>query len=140
MVPGALLLAAWGAAVVGAWRLRNRPLLRFHAVLGAALALACVAASRILGQLWGWLILWAWGLGALVAVATCWTAAVAVAARLKPAARRRCGGVATAAMLALFVSSVARLTFDAAYVEPNAVQGLPCRWSLGAARSRGGGG
>jgi hypothetical protein len=78
MIPAALLLAAWAASIVVAWRLRDQALLRLHAVVGAALVLGVISASQILGELWYYLALWAWGIAALVVVATVWTFAAAV--------------------------------------------------------------
>ncbi len=81
VIPAGLLLAAWAAAVVVAWRLRDQALLRLHAVAGAALVLGVISASQILGELWYYLALWAWGIASLLVVATVWTFAAAYARR-----------------------------------------------------------
>lgn len=81
VVPGLVLLAAWAGAAVVAWRLRDQALKRLHAVVAAALVLGVVSASQILGELWYYLSLWAWGIAALVVVATVWTFAAAYTRR-----------------------------------------------------------
>jgi hypothetical protein len=73
-VPGALLLIAFGASAIVAWRLRQRVLLRLDAVLVAALVLGLVSSARIFGTVWFYLMLWAWGLVALMLFAIAWTA------------------------------------------------------------------
>ena len=99
VIPAGLLLAAWAAAVVVAWRMRDQALLRLHAVAGAALVLGVVSASQILGELWYYLALWAWGIASLLVVATVWTFAAAYARRdrRRRAGRRRAGGPARVA-------------------------------------------
>jgi hypothetical protein len=79
MLAGALLVVVWAGSVVGAWRLRLRTLLALDAVVGAALLLGTVSASRIFGTRFYYLVLWAWGLTALMLLAIGWTVAVAVA-------------------------------------------------------------
>ena len=80
-VPGALLLIAFGGSVIVAWRLRRRPLLLLDAVLGVALALGLVSSARIFGTVWFYLLLWAWGLVALMLFAIGWAAVELVRAR-----------------------------------------------------------
>jgi hypothetical protein len=87
-LPGAALLAVAGATAVVAWRLGHRPLLRLHAVLGAAFVVGAVTMSRIIGPVWFWLGLWGAVLAALTVLAIAWTLAAA-AARRYPAVRRR---------------------------------------------------
>jgi len=65
-VPGAILLLVFAASVYAAWRLRHGLLLRLDAVLVVALGLGFVSAARILGTVWFYLLLWAWGLAALM--------------------------------------------------------------------------
>lgn len=83
-LPGALVVAAWGVTVAGAVRLRHRALLALHAVVGAGLLLAVLAAGRIFGKVWYYLLLWLWPLALLLALASLWTVAEA-------AGRRRAG-------------------------------------------------
>jgi hypothetical protein len=85
-LPGLMVLAAWAVAVVVAWRLRSALLLRLHLVLGVSLVLAGFTMSRIFGYVWFYLSFYAWGLGALVVLATVWTFLE------WGAARRRAGG------------------------------------------------
>ena len=72
--PGALLLIAFGASLIGAWRLRHRALLALDTVLVVALALGLVSSARIFGTVWFYLLLWAWALCALILFAIGWTA------------------------------------------------------------------
>ena len=86
IVPGLLLITAALITAFVSWRLRHRALIALHAVLGIALALGFVSASRIFGKVWYYLLLWAWGIAALLVLAVGWTVVVAVRARV-PAAR-----------------------------------------------------
>jgi hypothetical protein len=81
LTPGAssvAMLVAWGAAVVVALLRRSaaamRSALALDAVCAVGLAAAVVAASRIAGQVYGYLILWIPVLVATVAFAILWTA------------------------------------------------------------------
>ncbi|CAN5530854.1 hypothetical protein BH18ACT1_BH18ACT1_13270 [soil metagenome] len=78
LLPGMALLVAWAASVVIAWRLRLRSLLRLDLVLGVALVVGAVALGRILGFVWFYLSLWAFGLSALLLLAVGWTLVAAV--------------------------------------------------------------
>jgi hypothetical protein len=73
-VPGAVLLVAFVASIVVAWRLRVRALLLLDGVLVAALALGLVSSARIFGTVWFYLLLWAWALVALILFAVGWAA------------------------------------------------------------------
>ena len=134
VVPAVLLLAAWAAAVVVAWRLRDQALLRLHAVTGAALVLGVVSASQILGELWYYLALWAWGIASLLVVATVWTFAAAYARRPGAAPPERGGSstpaglpatVGLGALVVVGLAWTAMFTNDAAHAEePAARQSL----------------
>jgi hypothetical protein len=106
VLPGLAVLAAWAVAVALAWRLRSALLLRLHLVLGAALVLTGITMSRIFGYVWFYLSFYAWGLTALVVLATAWTYLEAWAARRRarevPVPRRgvRAGGIALVAGMA----------------------------------------
>src|SRR5213079_2737736 len=63
-----------GASVVVAWRLRHRLLLALDLVIVIALGLGLVSSARIFGTVWFYLLLWAWGLAALMLFAIGWTA------------------------------------------------------------------
>ena len=86
ILPGLLLISAGLITAFVSWRLRHRALVALHAVLGIALVLGFVSASRIFGKVWYYLLLWAWGIAALLVLAVGWTLVVAVRARV-PAAR-----------------------------------------------------
>ncbi len=81
-LPGVLLLIVFGASVIVAWRLRRRVLLLLDAVIVAALALGLVSSARIFGTVWFYLMLWAWGLVALMLFAIGWTAVELLRARI----------------------------------------------------------
>jgi hypothetical protein len=80
-LPAIALVALWLAAAAVAWRRPGTPpaLRRLHAVIAVALALGLVSSARIVGQVWFYLTLWAWGITALILVAVGWTAASALA-------------------------------------------------------------
>lgn len=78
-----LALLAWMMAIGASWAIGHRKLLRLHAVVAVALALATFSSTRIYGLLWYYLFLWAWGLLTVMVLATAWTAA-AVVRRLVP--------------------------------------------------------
>jgi hypothetical protein len=112
-VPGVLFLAVWVASAVAAWRLRLRVLMRLDLVLAGALVLALVSMSRIFGLVWYYLVLWAWGICALMALAVAWTAAALVGRRLERHASARAVAVGTAAMVGVVVLFSALFSFDA---------------------------
>ncbi len=117
VLPGALLLAAWAAAVVVSWRLRHLTLLRLHGLLAVVVVLAVVSASRIFGPPWVYLALWTWGICASLVIAVGWSVA-ALAARVgpgRPRPRLATAGVVGAAVV--LVALTARSTVDAAYTE-----------------------
>ncbi len=113
MLPGLLFLSVWVASVVAARRLRHRALLRLDLVLALTLVLAVVDASRILGFVWYYLLLWAWGITALMAVAIGWTAAVLVGRRLRDPTRRQALAVGTGVLALLTVVSTVLFSLDA---------------------------
>jgi hypothetical protein len=90
-LPGLVVLGVWIASVAVAWRLRHAALLRLHLVVGVSLALAVIAMSRIFGKVWFYLMLWSWGITALLFLAVGWTAVAAMAKRL-PADRHEAAG------------------------------------------------
>lgn len=117
IVPGLLLLALWAAAaVVAATRLRHRELTALHVVVAAGLVMGVVSMSRIFGDLWYYLMLWAYGVAALLVLSIGWTLALVLAERTAKGAR-------TAGALALLLLTVVALrTFavDASSAEPPA--------------------
>ncbi len=76
--PGIALLVVWAASLLVAVRLRDRTLLALQVVVAAALVLGVVTISRVLGAMWFYLTLWAYGTATLVIVAIVATAALAV--------------------------------------------------------------
>jgi len=87
-LPGILLLVVWGASIVTAWKLRHQRLLRLHLVVGASLLFSVFSISRIFGQLWYYLMIWAWGVTGLLLLAVGWTAVAAFGARRAEAQAR----------------------------------------------------
>jgi hypothetical protein len=72
--PGVIVLVLWVAAIAAAWTLRHTRLLRLHGVLAVTLLLTVMSMSRIFGQRWFYLTLWAWVTTTLILVATAWSA------------------------------------------------------------------
>jgi hypothetical protein len=116
-IPGLLFLGAWAASAVGAWRLRHRALLRLDFVLGVAVLLALVSMTRIFGLVWYYLVLWAWGITALMALAIVWTAVALVSRRLDRAGSARVATIGAGALVGVVVLFSALFTVDAASVE-----------------------
>jgi hypothetical protein len=114
LVPGIVLLAVWLAAALVARRLGPPALVRLHLVVAAGLVLGVVSISRILGKEWYYLMLWAWGVTALLVLSVGWTAAVAIGSRRQGnrIAAWGLGGVAAATVLAVIVALAAAVTVD----------------------------
>jgi hypothetical protein len=79
MIAGAVLVGVWAASAFGAWRLRLSSVCALDAVLAVALVLGTISTSRIFGIRFYYLLLWAWGLTALMLLAIGWTVAAALA-------------------------------------------------------------
>jgi hypothetical protein len=110
-LPGLLLLLAFGGSIgVAAW-LRHRVLLMLDVVLGAALVLGLVSSARIFGLVWYYLLLWAWGLAALMLLAIGWTVVELFRGRTRLA---RPG---LAILAAIMLTFVALFVVDAARVD-----------------------
>jgi hypothetical protein len=117
IVPGAVTLALWAAAVVVAWRLRHHALLSLHLVLAVAMVFGLASISRIFGPPFYYLTLWGWGISALVALAIGWTL-VLLADRLVPAdARPRLAAAGAAIGVVALVVTTSQFAVDAAHVE-----------------------
>ncbi|MEO7571112.1 MAG: hypothetical protein ABIX10_01620 [Acidimicrobiales bacterium] len=82
---GQASVVLWLASVGAALGLRHRRLLALHAVVAIASVVAVLAISRIYGVPWTYLMLWAFGIGALMLLSVAATAAV-VLGRIAPAA------------------------------------------------------
>ena len=145
VIPGVLMLLAWAGAAFVAWRMRHQLLLRLNAVIAVALVLGLISASRIFGVVWFYLLLWGWGICALMLVAVGWTVAAVASRLLDPPtwSRRRAPGAAaliatTVAILGVFVAEAAtvevptpRLSRSLAGVVPGTVRALEKRHGRG---------
>jgi hypothetical protein len=80
---GLLTAAVWVACVAASAALRHRRLLGLHLLVGGSALVATIAISRIYGIAWPYLMLWAYGIGALMLLAIVATL-VAVAHRWRP--------------------------------------------------------
>ena len=100
---GMAFVACWAIAAIVAFRLRERSLVRLHAVTAAVVALAAFSVTRIYGRLWWYLFLWAWGLALTMAVATVWTVVVVVRRRLPPDRLAHWSRIGLGAALAVLV-------------------------------------
>jgi hypothetical protein len=105
-VPGALFLLVFGASVIVAWQLRRRLLLMLDGVIVVALALGLVSSARIFGTVWFYLLLWAWGIVALMLFAIGWAAVELVRSRNGPASRQGARPGAAALVAVTLVASV----------------------------------
>lgn len=123
VVPALALVAAWSGAAAVTWRMRalpeatRRPLLRLHAMIGVALVLGLVSATRILGFVWFYLALWAWTINLLMLVAIGWTAVAALVAT-RPPLRPLVARAGAGALAVVLVAWTAAFTVDASDAEP----------------------
>lgn len=122
VLPGLALLAVWVATVAVAWRRRHDVILRLDAVIAAALVLGVLSASRIFGFVWYYLVLWAWGITALVLLAVGWTVATVASDRFDRRARVGAGRAGLGALAAVTAVLVLLFGVDAAYVDSPAAQ------------------
>jgi hypothetical protein len=113
-LPGVAFFIVWLGSVGAAWRLRLGALLRLDLVLGAALVLAVVAISRIFGFVWYYLMLWVWGITALMLLATLWALGALVVERLDRARRDRAATAVACTLGAVMVVLSAGFAVDAA--------------------------
>jgi hypothetical protein len=117
LLPGVLLLCAWAASVVVSWRLRHRSLLHLHLVLAGALVLAALSMTRIHGIVWYYLVLWAWGVNALIVLAIGWTVSTVALRRASGERREALARAGTLALAGIIVGSTALFTVDATRAE-----------------------
>jgi hypothetical protein len=80
-VVGLVVVLAWAATAVLAWRLAQRRPSRLHAVVAVGLVVAVFSAARIFGKVWYYLTLWAWAIALLAVLAAAWTVIQAVERR-----------------------------------------------------------
>jgi hypothetical protein len=118
IAPGVAVLALWAAAAFASLRLGSRPLVRLHLVVGVGLLVGAVSLGRIFGKEWYYLMLWAWGLTALLLLAIGWTLLAVIGTRVSPTLQRRGAGVATVALLAAVAVSSGRSIADAVDADP----------------------
>jgi hypothetical protein len=94
-----VLLAAWAAAAVVAWRRRHdpawRPVLVLHLVCAGLVVVAVAVASRILGEVFAYLVPWLSALTVVVVATVAWTAWRWTVERTPPdaTARRALAGI-----------------------------------------------
>jgi hypothetical protein len=119
-LPALLLVAVWLGSAVVAWRAKAGPsLMRLHALLGLVLVLSAVSVSRIFGEVFFYLALWAWGTTALMVLAIGWSVLVALSRRPDPGPDgappyHRAGATVLAGVLVVWTVLFA---VDAAHVE-----------------------
>lgn len=118
VIPGVAVLVVWAAAAIVSVRLGNRALTRLHLVVAVGLAASVVSTSRIFGKEWYYLMLWAWGVAALLVLAVGWTAVAFVRDRAGPGRRRLVTNVATAALAGLVAVGSITLAVGAADTDP----------------------
>jgi hypothetical protein len=114
-LPGVALLLLWAGSVAVASRSRARKLLWLDAVLAVALATGLFSASRIVGDIWFYLFLWAWAIVALLLFTIGWAAAEFARPRVHdPQKWAQRGTVALAGVIAIatvfFAIDAARVT------------------------------
>lgn len=115
-IPGVVLLAVFGLSVIAAWGLRHRAILLLDSVLAVALVLGLVSSIRIFGTVWFYLLLWAWGLVALLLFVIGWTAVELFRARPRREGSRNLVPIGAAALLAIMVAATAVFAFQASDV------------------------
>jgi hypothetical protein len=125
VIPGLVLLAVWVASVAVAWtqrrRRHGRDVLALHAVVAVGLAAGVVSMGRIFGDLWYYLMLWAWAVTALLVVAVVWTAVLAFSSRSGAhRAPKRDQMAGRGVLAAVLVVSAVLFAVDAADAQPPA--------------------
>jgi hypothetical protein len=115
---GLVGLAGWLVAAGLALRHGPRALVRLHLVVAVGLVLGLVAMSRILGKEWYYLMLWAWGLTALLLLAVGWSVVALGLTRLSAPMRRRAVDVVTAGLLVVVVVGSLALVVKAVDLDP----------------------
>jgi hypothetical protein len=81
IVPGLIVLGVWIASSIVAVVRRSTELVLLDVVIAAALVVGAASTARIFGPVSYYLVLWAWGLLAVMLVATVWSALELAAAR-----------------------------------------------------------
>jgi hypothetical protein len=117
-IPGYIVFPIWLGSVLVAWRGRMRRILHLHLVLAFGLVFGVISLSKIYGDLYWYLMMWAWTLGVLMVGLILWTALEWFRARASARAERgglvrlnrSVTGVAMGCVALLFVA----ITVDAA--------------------------
>ncbi|MBM3674521.1 MAG: hypothetical protein FJW88_06115 [Actinobacteria bacterium] len=134
VVPGAFVLAAWAAAFVVAWRLRARGLLVLQMVIAVELVLGLASMGNIFGYVWYYLMLWAWGLQALMILAIGWTVVALLRARgrftSRAASVRLDAVLVTGTVAALMAFGVAAATVEPPSARVSAQLGVLVRQTV----------
>jgi hypothetical protein len=118
-LPGALFALTWAASAAVAWRLREqaRALVRLDLVIGIALVLAFISASRIFGFLWFYLVLWSWSITVLMLVAIGWSIALLVGNASSKQSRSTWAAVGLGVVVVVMVVALASFTVESAQAE-----------------------
>ncbi len=120
LIPGALFVVAWGAGAIVAVRRRERNLIALHAVIAVGLVLGLMSIANIFGFIWYYLMLWSWGLSALMLLTTVWAfGSLAVSRTPSGVSRVSSRGAITVAWVLIVVTvvSFARFSADASNLE-----------------------
>ena len=117
LLPGILVVLLWVGCAYGVRRVGHRPLMRLHAVIGAALVLELIAIARIFGKLWYYLTFWAWGVTALMVFAIVWSLVVMLR-RWRPALDGRVRSVSMRAAVVVLAGSTMAFSWSALSVKP----------------------
>lgn len=119
VVPGVAVGIVWLASVYVAYRMRVRDVLRLDLVLAVASVAAVVSAARIFGYLWFYLVLWSWGIAALMFLTIGWTIALAVAQRPDVAqAPKRWSGALAIGLAVVMLAGCVRFAVQASDASP----------------------
>lgn len=118
VVPGALLLVVWAAAVGVAVGRRYQALIRLHAVLGVGLLAGLFSLSNVFGKQWYYLSLWTWILAALMVASIVGTILAAVRGHRRESSWSRLGMAAAAVMVLLTSVLAATIAVTAADNDP----------------------
>lgn len=118
---GLATLAVWIVSVGAAVLLRSHRLLALHAVVGVSGLVGWVAISRIFGVPWYYLMLWAFGIGALMVLAIAATVAASIA-RTRFWAR---SGPSPTALAAIGLALVAAVSIRLLAIAPDATTATP---------------
>lgn len=118
VIPGVVVLGVWVLTALASLRLGHRALTRLHLVVAVCLAGSVVSTSRIFGKEWYYLMLWAWGVAALLVLAAGWTVVALVRDRTRPDRSPLVTNVATIVVAGLVAVASVTLAVGAADTDP----------------------